>query len=334
METNGTPAEAGTGGSLTFDEGVSALERLFTGTPRHDEAKDQNPADEADGTPETEPEADESGEVETEETDAEQSEPDAKPEPATAADDALVTLDDGSQVTVKELRRSFLRESDYTKKTTAVKAERDELESQRQQLLERAQAIIAQRDLILEIQQKNIPEMPDSSMLDADPIGYWQQRTAHEEAVAKFQSLKQAKEREAALMAQEMQAQKQQAVARERELLLQKRPELKDPEKLKTVASEMADVLNREYGLSPEDYQELADHRAIEVLLDAVAYRKLKAAKPSVQVKLENKPPVLKPTKRVDAVSQGKAAFAEKKAAFKKTGSREALVEVLKSFDL
>ena len=96
----------------------------------------------------------------------------------------------------------------------------------------------------------------------------------------------------------------------------------------------MADVLNREYGLAPEDYAELADHRAIEVLLDAVEYRKLKAAKPAVQVKLENKPPVLKPTKRVDAVSQGKAALAEKKAAFKKTGSREALVEVLKNFDL
>lgn len=328
--------DTGTAGPLTYDEGVSELARLLdtpeTGPVKaQDQEQPETEDDEAEGD---QPEAEASeteGEVEDEQDDA--AAEDGPAQPAVAGDDAIVTLQDGTQITVGELKRNNLFQRDYSRKTEELKAERNELEGHRQQVLEHAQRLAQQREFFLELQQQFVPPMPDDNLLREDPISYWEQRNAHESAVGRINQMQQQRQWEQQQQMQQQQAEMARVIQTEREKLLQHVPELKDPNKLKQVQSELADVFQREYGLSPEEYAMFTDHRAVRIMLDAMEYRKLKAQKPAVAAKIADKPPLLKSGKRqtVPQETQKKRQASEQ---LRKTGSRDALVEVLKGFDL
>ena len=104
---------------------------------------------------------------------------------------------------------------------------------------------------------------------------------------------------------QEETKQHEQYVSGERDRLVEKMPELKVPEKAKAFYT---DVLAHaeHYGFTREDVDQAYDHRLWPLMRDAIAYRKLQAAKPKVMEKARNAAPV-KPPGRRQAPSEGKA---------------------------
>lgn len=338
MTTSDLPNE-GTAGPLTYEQGVNELARLLdtpeTGPVKAQDQEQPEPEDDEAEGDELEAEAsEETSEVEDEQEDADAEDgPDAKPEPVIAADEAVVTLQDGTQITVGELKRNNLFQRDYSKKTEELKAEKNELEGQRQQVLQHAQRLAQQRDFYLELQKQFVPPMPDDNQLREDPIGYWEARNAHESAVARINQMQQHRIQEQQQAQQKQQAEMARFVEQERARLLQHVPELKDQTRLNKVRTEMADVFKREYGLAPEEYANFTDHRAVRIMLDALEYRKLKAQKPAVEKKIADKPPLLKSGKR-QTESREVQRKRQASETLRKTGSRDALVEVLKGFDL
>lgn len=337
--TNDTP-HGGIGGS--DDDDIAELANLLdTPEPGHVKAEVQKPeeaeADEADTPedPESEIAEDEGEEVDPDdEPAADEAEDEPAPTTSAAADDAVVTLEDGTQISVRELKRGWLRENDYTRKTMALSEESKTLEAQRQRVLQHAQQIKEQRELLASMQERLIPPMPDDSQLRDDPIGYLEARNAHENAVAQFHQLRQAGEWERQQQAEQQQAEIQKLVAAERQKLIERIPEFRNPEHAKAANAEMQDVFRREYGLEPNDYAGIFDHRAVRVMLDALAYRKLQAQKPVAKAKVENKPPVMKAGKRPSVQASKQAEHQKKIDRLRKTGSSDALEAVLMDLDL
>lgn len=99
---------------------------------------------------------------------------------------------------------------------------------------------------------------------------------------------------------QELRLRKQAEFAAEQaEILVNKIPELKNPEKAKKMGENWNKV-GREYGFSDEEISGIIDHRQLLVLTDAMKYRALVAAKQSRQGKNGNAPrqqpkPLLRP---------------------------------------
>ena len=63
-------------------------------------------------------------------------------------------------------------------------------------------------------------------------------------------------------------------LAEQANLVIQKNPDWADPVKLKTALNEMHDFATTTYGFSTQEFQSLGDARYMEVLKDALAYRR------------------------------------------------------------
>lgn len=126
--------------------------------------------------------------------------------------------------------------------------------------------------------------------------------------------------REVQQQQQELQMRRQAEYAAEQaEILMQKIPELKNPEKAKKM-SENWDKVAKDYGFSPQEVAGIVDHRHLLVLTDAMKYRALVAAKAARQGKNGNgqrqaPKPLLRPGSqnfgaRMNSVKAEKAALA------------------------
>jgi len=206
-----------------------------------------------------------------------------------APDSAKVTLDDGTVTTVGELRRNTLFQRDYTKKTTELKAEREAFDNERQEVSQFAQSLAEFRDYVAWYAEQNLPKQPEpfKGRPDDDPMGYmkWQHQVQqwqdHQQA---FQAFQQNKEQEDQRKAGETQKQMQERIARERDALFESWPVLKDPVKGQQAWNGLVTGATQYYPkLTAEEINGLQDHRFVQVLKDAVAYRKIKDAAPKVQ---------------------------------------------------
>lgn len=85
------------------------------------------------------------------------------------------------------------------------------------------------------------------------------------------------------------------------------------------------------YGYSMEEVNQVVDARAIKVLHDALKYRELQKAKPSVEKKVVNVPKVLKPGS-TDKTDPNRESLNKAKAQLRKTGRTEDAVAVARHF--
>lgn len=119
----------------------------------------------------------------------------------------------------------------------------------------------------------------------------------------------------------ELQRRKQAEFAAEQaDILLQKLPELKNPEKAKKIGENWNKV-GREYGFTDEEISGIIDHRQLLVLTDAMKYRALVEAKKTRQAKNGAVPrqpprPLLRPGSKnfgtkMNAIKAEKAAIAK-----------------------
>lgn len=279
-----------------------AVERMFTvDEPAETEAQPE--------PQEAEPEAAEAeAEVETEE----QGEPEAEPV------FEIETVDGKQQLTLSQLKEGAMLKADYTRKTMALAEDRKAVEAVKSEVSDLKQRL---SDALV---QWAVPaqQEPDWAELAAKlpPQEFNRQRAMWD------QRQKQAQMAQAAHQ-QLRAAQHAETVKRETELLLQARPEWRDPVKQNEAVREIGEV-GKTYGFSTDEIAQVLDHRMLLVLADAAAYRKLKETQPAVTKKVAAAPVALKPGAK-PAKPSDQVARQQQMAKLKKSGRIEDAIDLL-----
>jgi hypothetical protein len=274
---------------MSFDEGVSAIENLLGDVPDTDSVEDAK-AKPADTVTET-PEGDEDdallqalddgneGEVET-------SEPAA---PAAIPDTATVTLDDGTTISIADLKTNHMFQRVFTKKTEELARHKEQLEADYKAKVSEAENEIRQkRDLILENYHLIVPKEP--SYDPNDPVGYIEEMAQYQERMKMLNSLWQQKQQEEQKTTEQREAEQAEYIAAQKQLLVQKLPHLKDDGKREAFKKEAHEIGGKVYGITPEELGQIADARYMQILHDAIAYQKLKTKAATVQKQVVAKP--------------------------------------------
>lgn len=293
--------------------------REFSGAEDEDIREDQS---EAETTDDDQP--DSSDEFETDEGDTDEGEP-AGDDQQDGDDDIVddtrkVRLEDGRVVSIAELRKGTLLQADYTRKTQEVAEQRRQAEADRAQYMQQAQQFQATRELAIRALQASVGQAPDPVLMNTDPIGFMQAQEQHRQGIQRLHALQNQSAHERAQMEAVQSQEKAAYLQQQKELLTERIPEFRDPEKLKSFRSDLERHASY-YGLSASDFDNIEHHGVAVMARDAIAYRKLQAAKPKTTAKVEGRPPVQRSGKRPNADAQAERS---KDAAFKRlnqTGS-------------
>lgn len=325
---------------MTYDEQVEDLSNLLD-APETDPVEDDQ--DEA-----AAPEADEDDPLfaEDDAEDVEQEpaeEPDGSDEPEIkggrfAPDTAKVTLEDGSVITVADLKRNNLFQRDYTRKTTELAAERDQITTLKSEVDQYAQSLNQSREYLAWYAEQFLPKEPQPFTGDAvrDPVAYmqWQQQrdawATHQQA---YQTFQQQKAEDQQRTTGETQKQAQARIRAEQEALLRAIPVLKDPKKGPEAWNTLVNGAAEHYQFSAQEVNGLEDHRFALVLRDALAYRRIKAKAPQVQTQVAQRPPV-RPGKRAAPDAQAVKGRQVRSERLRNSGRFEDGVAALQDFDL
>jgi hypothetical protein len=276
----------------------------------------QQPAAEAEAETEEAPEE----AAETEETEAEaetESEPEEEPARYTVKIDGVE-----SEVTLDELVKGFQLEADYRRKTQTLADERREIAAEKS----RQQEITA--NLVSEYQKlvgNDEPEPDWVKLAEEDPLGYVQKR-------AQFEA-KQARKEQARRHTEEL-VNRQRAEIGQAEVakLRDKVPEWRDPEAFSRDFQAIEAEASKHYGFNAAELRSVIDHRALMVLRDAAAYRRLQGQKSVVEKKVAAAPKsVVKPG---SVAAKATVTAQEVEAArnrFSRSGSDEDAVALLRA---
>lgn len=251
-----------------------------------------------------------------------------------AADNAKVKLDDGTTITVAELKRNNFFQRDYTKKTTELAAEREEFQSQKSEWDGFAQQLAEARDWLAWYGETYGPKKPEfSGDPNTDPVGYMDylhKLNAYKEHAQAYQRFEQEKKAEQQKRETETKAQYEARLKAEVEELQKVVPDSKKPEFWQKLAGDAEQF----YGLAMDDIRSIADHRQIKILNDALAYRRLKAKAPEAKKQVEQKPKLPKAQQRTNPKARQSREQQQKAERLRKSGDFNAGVEALMSFDL
>ncbi|QAX31308.1 hypothetical protein [Leisingera sp. NJS204] len=107
------------------------------------------------------------------------------PDDQAPADD-LIELDNGETVPLSELRTGYLKNKDYTQKTTELATEREALATQRQAYEQRGQFVETTLSNLLGFMEGLIPPEPPLHLAQQDPGAFQYQKAMRENAIAEL----------------------------------------------------------------------------------------------------------------------------------------------------
>ena len=176
---------------------------------------------------------------------------------------------------------------------------RENAEAAKQNEALQAQLVQQQNHLVSLYQQMQngdfaAPVAPDRELLETDPIRFMQEKQAYDDAMvehnAKVQQIQQLQQQQE----QQTEAQKMQHRQEQMQLLQQRIPDFADPQKYEKAASDMLRGGQEYYGVPQEALMALTDAVEIEILYDAVRYRRMQANRKNVDAKAKKAKPVVK----------------------------------------
>lgn len=287
--TNTTTAspEMGTEG-LDLNEATTAIEALLTSseeeeTPTTEENQAEVPLEEAEETEEAE---DGQEEAETEDKQEEDQEPVYE-----------VTLPGGekAEVPVTELLEGYTRTADYTKKTQALAEQRKEFEAlSAQREAELRNQYVDKLDALEKLLSAEV-EVDWDNLERSNPQEYLRLKMHDLERKEAIKLAREEKERVQQENAAKERANYNHYLAEQFKALAEKDQIFGDKNKGAEVWKEVNTYL-ADMGYSPQEIQQLADHRAILIVRDALKYRSMQnKAKTVAEKKVVNVPKVQKP---------------------------------------
>ena len=257
-----------------------------------------------------------------------------------AADNAKVRMDDGTTITIAELKRNNLFQRDYTGKTTELSTLRKQVDTDRQKVDQYAQELNASRDQVALFAETYFPKPPAPFEGDAEtnPAGFvaWQAKQQRWDTAARqFQGI--IAQKEQALEAQQRQdAEEYEVKLRgEYEKFVAIFPVLKDPKKAPVFWDQTYREAEKYFGLSKELVASVNDHRILKALRSANAYERQREAAPKVREEVGKKPAMLaQGVKRADPRARGTRERQARSERLRTEGTIDAGVEALMDMDL
>jgi hypothetical protein len=210
---------------------------------------------------------------------------------------------------------------------------RENAEAAKQNEALRAQLVQQQNQLTTMYQQMQngefaAPVAPDKELLETDPIRFMQEKQIYDDAMVEYNAKMQEMQQ---LQQQQSQASKErQALHRQEQMqLLQQRiPDFADPQKYEKAAQDMLRGGQEYYGVPQEALMQLTDAVEIEILYDAVRYRRLQANRKNVDAKAKKAKPVVKAGAK--KVESGKTATRKKaQDRLRKSGSIQDALDLM-----
>lgn len=198
----------------------------------------------------------------------------------------------GEQVPLSEIRASYLRQADYTRKTQELAEQRkvyQEAQFDKNQLrMEALQGIEAlKQQMAIEFRQMEQPDW--DYLVENDPAEFQRQQFIwgkREAAVRQMYEAEQALKQQADAYEKE---QRQIALQESQKRLLEKYPELRDRSTATNALAEMSELL-ASYNFTQEDVNDLHDDRVISLIYDFQKLLRTQKAIPEVVAKMEQKP--------------------------------------------
>jgi len=222
------------------------------------------------------------------------------------------------EVTLEDLRKGYMMESDYRKKTSEVARQRDEFSKEKASFAEKLKQ--AEDLLVVEAEDLNSPENLD--LKEYDPTEYYKKKDKLESKAKRLAELQQ----EAFKIQQE---QSQARLEKEKELLFQAVPEWLDDTVMSQETSLVNDMLTG-MGLEGNDLQPFIDHRLLAMARKAALYDKLKSANPEAK-KVKQKPKAAKAGNVKTREEVDRAKLSDKRNKAKKTGNMRDAAAAIKS---
>lgn len=196
---------------------------------------------------------------------------------------ATVKLADGSEVTLDEVTKGYLRQSDYTRKTQELVQKRTALEADLQRIEGITQAFIDHLSGM-------VPALPDPSMAMRDPNGYVRQKAQHDAAMAQVQKLIEMGSTPKEIKSSFSEEDRKAKAAEENAKLADRFPQtVTGPgrEKFFSAAAEAA----QEAGFTMDDLNGVTDHRLFVLAHWANEGIKAAKARETAKAKVANVPP-------------------------------------------
>ncbi len=339
MSNSDLPKGTADDAALSLDDGADAIENLF-GDPEADLSEDDQAVNEADEEADAEgdePEAEDDDEADVEEEEAnEEEEPEGSENYSGgkfASDNAKVVLKDGSTVTIQDLKRGYISQQYFTRKTQELSEERKSFEQVQQQVDQYALAIAQQRDFLAQAAQQFMPQPPDKAMREYDPLGYQAAKEDYDERVRVLSQIQAQQHHQQQWAEHERQRQDAELRQQEAARLFEAMPELKDQKVYRKFWDEAVETV-ADYGFSAEELDQMLDHRFYKAVRDLAKYRKAKASQPKVKRDLQNRPKLIKGGKRMDPRAKTSREAQAKSERLRRTGRFEDGVAALMDFDL
>jgi hypothetical protein len=191
------------------------------------------------------------------------------------------------------------REAHLSARTRTVAEKERELSDMQAQVKEAQARHLAQLEALQSVTARLLPAEFSDIRTHADVM---KMREEDPSRYARFQNFQ---ETLAGAQSQQAELQQRQLVERldrEAQVLAEKVPEFKDTQKASAAINDMRKFAVESYGYTPEELSIIPDHRQVLVLRDAMAYRKMQAAR----LVAEAKKTALKPTPTIRASGTAK----------------------------
>lgn len=275
----------------------------------------------------------ENDDVEVEETveeDTEESEED-EPEVESVTHYKVKANGEEREVTVDELIKSYQLGQDYTKKTQEIAEQRKKLEAESEEVSKSLQLrdVYAQR--LKQVEQLLMKENEDvdlDSLKENDPIGYAVKVAEATENNKKLEAIRY----EQAQIAQQQEAQRQQALAEfveaESKKVSEIIPEFSDSKKGEQVKNDIRSF-GKSIGFSDDELGQVYDSRHVNVLYKAMKYDRLMKNKAGATKKVAEAPKMVKSKAKVQSTTS--QAYRNQRKALRETGDSNVAVSVFES---
>ena len=232
-------------------------------------------------------------EAESEEVEAEEDEQEEVEEQPDEPQYHRVKLDGVEmEVTLDEMKSSYMRQQDYTKKTQAVAEQKKQLQAEQEAAQQDRLRYQQNLEHLVQQQQAQQPQEPDWDQLyEQDPLEWMKQKEDFRSQKERNLELQQQHFQMQQQQQQEQQQQMQQHLAQQHQTLVDAIPEWEDLKVMQQEKAQIRDYAVNTLHFSPEEISQVYDSRAVLALrhgmiasgLQGKGKVKLKPAAPAIR---------------------------------------------------
>ena len=233
------------------------------------------------------------------------------------------------EVSLDELKAGYSRDSDYRQKTHSLSLEKKDLETQKDSLRQNYDTRLGELNDLISTADGFIRQQQGSKDLqklwEEDPTSAARLDYQLREQTRQIDDMK-SKAKDAYTK------QYNEYLDTQRQLAAAKIPEYSDPNKADQFRTDMRSSL-RSYGFNDQEIGNLADHRFLMVIKDAMGYKSQKDKKPIAQKKVANAPKVIKSGVAKSNLGSGREVIKNKIGKLSKSGhikdAQSAILEMI-----